>query len=321
MAVSRLSEDDERRAAWSRLWAQGGAGSFHDPADGDLPLRAHWQTWFATLPAHAHVLDIATGNGILPRWLVTAHPTATCDAIDLAAIQPGWQDERVHFHAGMAAERLPWIDPRFDAIVSQFGAEYGDLDSIFDQIARIARPNAQLRFVSHHTESLPIQLAIEEISHIDWLMQKGGWLDASIDMLMPVSLLRDPQSQQRLHSDATLQLVRRIYDNMTHDLANRIKMSRCPDILIDAHNQTTKIFDETSYHGHKHGYQLSCELMQWLIDSRSRLNDMQRCALERRDLDLIIRKLRRLGCSTSEFDFCQERGHLMGWQIFATYPA
>lgn len=316
MADGGLKGEAERRAAWSRLWAQGGAGSFHDPAGGDLPLRAHWQTWFATLPAHAHVLDIATGNGILPRWLIAAHPSATCDAIDLATIQPGWQHERVRFHAGVAAEQLPWRQLRFDAIVSQFGAEYGDFPKVCQQLTQVAQPGAQLHLVMHHANSRPAQLAAEEIDHANWL-RTSGWVDAAHAMLEPMSLLDQPGGRQRLANEPRFLAVRARFDSLQEQRAKRAADSPCPDLLAEAAAGVARAFGLAAHEGHAAGEQWMMQLTGHLADSATRLLDMRAHTLDDSAISAAYASLESLGWQDVEYALLQDRGHLMGWHLQA----
>lgn len=307
---------EERQAAWSRLWAQGGAGSFQDAADGDLPLRSHWRAWFAQLPSGAHVLDIATGNGILPRWLLEAHPDATCDAVDSAAISPSWANDRVVFHSAVAAECLPWSEARFDAITSQFGAEYGDLAAIVQQVNRVAKPGACLHFVMHHKDSHPMRLAAAEIEDAAWLLG-AGWLEATRAMLEPMALLLAPGKAKTLDTDPRFLLIRKQFDALQAERSRREAGSICPDLLSEAAHQVTRLFGIAAKQGLAVAQQEWSKLRTHLSDSSTRLHDMRAHALTEGDVMQLVAALSASGWDVTGHIPVRDRGFLMGWQLTA----
>ena len=312
--MAERSLSDERQAAWSRLWAQGGAGSFHDPAGGDLPLRTHWQEWFAGLPPDARVLDIATGNGILPRWLIEAHTTATCDAVDRADIRPRWHSARVQFHPLTSAEHLPWNEALFDAVVSQFGVEYGDLAVIFEQLTRVSRPSAALQLVMHHVDSHPVRLAAEEVTHAEWL-RVGGWFVAARAMVEPMSLLHLPDGPKRLALDPRLNDIRRRFDAVQAERQHRADRSASPDLLEEVAQATARAFQQAAHVGRHAGLDALADLERHVSDSHTRLVEMQASALDEAEIEAAQRLLHALGWQMLSPQRWYERNHLMGWAL------
>jgi SAM-dependent methyltransferase len=76
--------------------------------------------------------------------------------------------------AGAAAERLPFPDARFDAIVSQFGFEYSDLPLAAVEAGRVLRPGGLIRMIVHHRDGpiLPHNLARREA--LLWVIGESG---------------------------------------------------------------------------------------------------------------------------------------------------
>ena len=50
-------------------------------------------------------------------------------------------------------EDLPFDDQRFDAVISQFGFEYGSVALAAKQVARVLAPGAPFSFIVHHAHS------------------------------------------------------------------------------------------------------------------------------------------------------------------------
>ena len=81
------SELSQRAAVWSRYWSRGAlhscTGSFGDAYEG--PIADFWRQGFGALAQGARVLDIASGNGPVPKLLLDlkGRSDLSCDAIDL----------------------------------------------------------------------------------------------------------------------------------------------------------------------------------------------------------------------------------------------
>lgn len=56
-------------------------------------------------------------------------------------------------HPQVSMEALPFGDGNFDAAVSLFGIEYGNMDKTARELKRVLRPGAHFSFLVHHRES------------------------------------------------------------------------------------------------------------------------------------------------------------------------
>ena len=91
-----LSTDDRtagvesRSAVWTRHWATGAShscpGTYGELYGG--AIATFWREVLSPLQRGQNVLDIATGNGALPRLLLGQHHEIEVDAIDIAAVEP-----------------------------------------------------------------------------------------------------------------------------------------------------------------------------------------------------------------------------------------
>lgn len=281
--------------------------------------------FFAALAPDARVLDLGTGNGVLPRWLLQAraHDATQCDAVDAAPIAPTWwqarpagERSRIRFHGGTPAESLPWHGPTFNAVTSQFGVEYGDLDRIWHEVQRVTLVGAQLRFVMHHPDSLPCTLALEEIGHVDWLLN-GGWYAAAKAMLEPISRLSSGAGQRELAQSTRWNGIRHGFDAQQTALQARMSGSACPDLLSEAaHAVAQQVFGSAARLGQAAGHEALNGLKQWLVDTRTRLADMRAHAQSEGQMQAHGALLQERGWQTSS-RVAGQSGSVMGWALHA----
>lgn len=172
----------DERTAWDMFWSYDrlssfgtgiGAGNYGEPiADG-------WRNFFGSLPRGARVLDLATGNGAIALMAVEAGDALEVTGADLAQVRPAMfvsQDKallgRIRFLPGTAAEVLPMADGAFDAVVSQYGIEYSDLDRSLPEAVRVLAPGGRLRFACHAAEGAVASNTRDAIGDADFLLDE-----------------------------------------------------------------------------------------------------------------------------------------------------
>lgn len=164
----------------SGLLATGPAG-----ADGlyDLEIRGVWDAFFEELPAGGRLLDIGTGNGVLPLMALQAARKRgiqlRIDATDLARIDPrrfvpegGRRFEDICFHPGVANERLPFDSAVFDGATGQYALEYGDRAASIAELARVLKIGAPAQFVLHHASSELVLAARRSMQECDLIFKQ-----------------------------------------------------------------------------------------------------------------------------------------------------
>ena len=127
---------------WGDFWSQTAQGERTVHGGGCLPQRwaaienaqsSAWQGFIEDLPASTKVLDLATGDGCVLRWMHEARPDLELNGIDLAPELPT-PPPQMQILAGVAMEEVPYEDNSFATVVSQFGFEYGDVTAIAAEI-------------------------------------------------------------------------------------------------------------------------------------------------------------------------------------------
>lgn len=170
----------DERSAWDRFWSYDRLASFGTGAGtGNYgePIAHGWRSFFAELPAGARVLDIATGNGAIALIAVEAGNRLEVTGADLAAVKPtafvssGRKKlKQVRFLANTPAERLPLDDASFDAVVSQYGVEYSDMELSVPEAVRVLAPGGRLRFAVHAAEGSVAAKTTPAITDADLLL-------------------------------------------------------------------------------------------------------------------------------------------------------
>ena len=84
--------------------------------------------------------------------------------------------KNVRLRANVAAEQLPFVDGSFDAVVSQFGFEYADVEPAAQEVGRVLRDHGSLHMIVHHRDG-PI------VSHNRVRRDALQWLLAEQDLM------------------------------------------------------------------------------------------------------------------------------------------
>lgn len=334
-AVPEETPPAAAREAWRRLWATGVTDTFGDtpqPGAGPAarpPLAEHWLGWLARhVTPGARVLDLGTGNGALPRWLLQACPAQPlhCDGVDVVPVQPAWlatlpaeQQARLRFHAGVSAARLPFESASYDLVLSQYGIEYAGWPQALPEALRMLAPGGRLALALHHAASRPARLAHEEIRHAHWLMQ-SGWLDAASQMAQALSLLGSESGRQALAREPRWAAVRQQFDRWQQDLRERGDDSVCPDLLYDAQHWCTQAFRVSAEQGAGAGQAAMAQLGQQLQDTEARLQDLLAHVLDETQFQTLSQHVAQAGLTVLEARSLHDGGHLMGWWLSAQRP-
>lgn len=250
-AGMNLPDDSARRTAWSEYWAAGGLHSCVGSFDSDYSgaIGQFWQRVFASLPAGSRrVLDLATGNGALPRLLwqrLGGEPGLQVDAVDLATVSPGWLPaaarDLLRFHSGVSMERLPFADAQFDLVTSQYGFEYADRDAALAEALRVLKPGGYLALVVHHAGSVLVQVGRSELAHQQVLLADDGLLAAAADVVPWFARARQGQD---LAGNADALRSRSAYNAAARALQQRIAGQAAPDLLLEALSWSQQMLSE-----------------------------------------------------------------------------
>ncbi len=165
------------RDAWDGYWGKGARGCLPDadPRFGRA-LEQLWRDFATGLPRGAKLLDLATGSGAVVRTIAAGGARLDLTGVDSAGTLPP-APAGIRLKAGVAMEKLPFGDRRFDALTSQFGIEYGDVARIAGEAARVLRPGGAVRFVVHRAEGPIVAHNLARRAALRWARHESGALE------------------------------------------------------------------------------------------------------------------------------------------------
>jgi SAM-dependent methyltransferase len=318
----------DRASVWTRHWASGAAhsctGSSSQRYDGEAG--EFWRQRWAQLPAGARVLDLATGNGPLPRDLCAQRPAGDwqCDAVDLAQVAPSWLASlheplrsRLKFHAGTRMEALPFATGSMDCVVSQYGFEYAQREPAWQEVLRVLAPGGTAAFVMHHAQGRPVSLAREELQLIEQLTAPDGWLAATRALLEPLNRARTPAGLASLQGDTVADAKREAFQRTQQGVQQLKQTANVPDVLHEATHAVSAMVVHVQTEG------LASALSAWeaymghLADQRLRLRELCDHALDAQALAWLCEAaIGGLPGHRVETGTITEQSALMGWTFW-----
>ena len=169
---------------WDRYWRFDRIASCFDSAGSNYPaeFKAEWNAFFKRLPKGAAILDLCTGNGAIARMAAKfsgkSSKSFKITGVDRAGIDPDKyvtsdrSDPAITYLGGVSAERLPFEDAAFDAVISQYGFEYTDHDKTLAEISRVLKPGGRGKLVCHAAEGAPAANGRVEVKTITTVTNK-----------------------------------------------------------------------------------------------------------------------------------------------------
>ncbi|HRE13788.1 MAG TPA: class I SAM-dependent methyltransferase [Usitatibacteraceae bacterium] len=314
----------ERRGAWSGYWAAGAnhscTGTYGETYGGSVG--AYWRKAFAGLGPADRVLDLATGNAVLPRMLLESRldSSIACAGVDLSPVSPGWLDElapavrsRIDIRGGVDLARLPFDAGTFDLVTSQYGFEYCDSPDAVAEIARVLRPAGRVAMVLHHAAGRPAWLAARESSHLDWLLAPGGFLSAVESLLGPMARAATAAGREALKRDPAANAARERFNAAQAELASR--EGEGADILFEAREAAMALFQSAAAQGVAAARGRLDALREAYRASRVRLGDLVEHALDEAAVESLRERLSSRVGRVAAISPIEDQGHLMGWTL------
>ena len=163
--------------AWKDFWADAEGGSRPTPQWQAIETtqRRFWTTFAALLPKQAKVVDLATGDGRVMGWLLAARRDLKLTGIDFAErLPPAPRGTRSRGKIRM--ESLPFPDASQDAIVSQFGVEYGDVPQVIAEIRRVLRSRGRVGLIMHSPDGSILDHNRPRRAALKWVLEEADML-------------------------------------------------------------------------------------------------------------------------------------------------
>lgn len=331
IAFSDTSLVEARTASWTRYWSSGAlhscAGSFAGNYDG--AIADFWRDAFSGLTGATRVLDVATGNGPLPRMLLGLDgcPDSGCriDAIDLAQLSPQWvpglpadKRNRLALHSGVMAESLPFDAASFDLVISQYGIEYADPDKAFVEAARVLKPGGRLRLVMHHAESVLVNKGRVEVGQSESVLGVSGLVDSAARLLPWLALANSASGRSQLQGNTAANADRAEFNLMQQQLQSAIDAAGDDaDLLLLARDQVQLILSMATSQGLQAAQNALQEMRDIYQGHLLRLRELCSHALDSERIGNFLRLLDTLGFSQAAARQLHHQSRLMGWALSA----
>jgi len=152
-----LKDGGAEPRTWSMFWQEFGLENepperCYVPGDGRSAVDQHWARFADDLRPGAQVIDLGCGAGIVGRILLSHRSDLSVSGVDWANV-PISHQANLTIHSGTSMEALPFGESCFDAAVSLFGIEYGNIGRTARELERVLKSGARYSFLVHHRES------------------------------------------------------------------------------------------------------------------------------------------------------------------------
>lgn len=328
MQKSAQSDSDK----WSRYWSDGRIAACMADAGGSYgdQLGEQWRSWFEQLPECARVLDLATGNGALVHLALASGKGSRLRlvGVDYAAIEP-WRQlpaahtehKRIRFYGHTNIERMPFAAGMFDAVVSQYGAEYAETGASIAEAVRVLAHGGCLRWVCHHRDSTIYRNTCSEIEHARFVLD-----EAQPDLLLAALLQRQieagrfiGQSHQRTASTPQRQALNAALSDCLQRLRAATPASEFLDMVLQ---NLAYIYQHREQHAPELVLQKVAEVRVEMEVFLGRMQALVSSALDNDKVNTILARLAAHGMHAGEAEMVHKHnGDIIGVAISASKPA
>jgi len=182
-----LVAGDGKFHIWDAYWREDrlyALGADLDPEIANT-LERYWAAFVRRLSSGAAVLDVGCGNGAAALALLRAARalggTLAISGIDEAAIDPPQcvpehaVDLRdIRFHPRTKMEKLPFEDAAFDAVVSQYGFEFGNAAQALGEAARVLKARGTISFLALPAHSDIVKASKKALKQARYLLRDSA---------------------------------------------------------------------------------------------------------------------------------------------------
>ncbi len=330
-----MTAEITREDAWSEYWQTGALHSCATSLDDGYSgaIGDFWHEVASEIPEGAAVLDIATGNGPVPKFLAGFNNASTwlIRGIDLAGIHPTWLNSASHVdvkligNCGLGeaqSKLLAGGDPtQFNVLTSQFGWEYiTPRSDAIEQALQLTKPGGVWRFVSHHADGVLAKVAREEVAHVDFLLGESGLLKRAKDLLpwMERAIL----DVETVRNNAQASDARNAYNDAMAGISDRLRTSSAPDLLNEAREGIHSLVAQVGGGAKLRHHDILMQWRQGLHASRLRCQELIDHCLSQSDIDMLFAELRirDSDVAATAVELSQAE-RLLGWGIRVNWSA
>ena len=316
---------------WDRYWAHGFVTScaLAFAANYEGRMRGVWDAFFTALAPGARILDICTGNGAIAvianevsrdagkgfeihgvdRAQIDPHGTLKIDPALLAGIR---------FHARTPAERTPFADGSFDAVVGQYALEYTDVPATCREIGRILKPGGRCVFVVHHDTSIILETGREELRHARLLFEETRLFERARALMERMAGARTAAERLALADDPDAEEKRQSLNAAAADATAAIERSPHPEMLRTALGHISRAFRSLDEGGSESALAQLAAAEADIRANEARLRDLLEAARDADGMAAMGDAMTAAGLEpAAPAPLLHEPGRLVGWTLEA----
>lgn len=224
----------------------------------------------------------------------------------------------MRFLAGTPAEQLPLADGSFDAVVSQYGIEYSDMERSVPEAVRVLAPGGRLRFACHAAEGSVAAdtgraiLDADFLDHLDIIGMASQCFAAVSDVER--GRARGPFAQTA--AQGKYASFRRGLQNV----AERIPTATDTAMLTAVHRSLTDLFEQRNTKGDD-AIQAALDDLRTEVDAhRQRERALVAAAQTSGQITALAERLRRAGLTAVEVGEQREGDDVLGHLVEGRMP-
>ena len=313
---------------WNQYWHADRIASCFDDAGArnyDDFVASGWRTFFGELPDGARVLDLCTGNGAVAILAAESPRKLKISAVDQASIDPRLYVSRhaealarIDFIPEVNVEALPFDAGTFDAVVSQYGVEYSDLDLSLPEIGRVVAAGGRARLAMHAAEGSVAATTRRSIPEIDFLLDDLDLVGKALACFEAVtSLERDPRASAETRADAKTKLG--LFQDGLRQSGERIAQAADPDTIRNAGAILIDLFNRRGQHEVGDLMSKAEKVRTELKAHRGRLDQLLAAAVTRAEADKLARRLSEVGARETSVSDLRTQEYLLGHIIEGSF--
>jgi ubiquinone/menaquinone biosynthesis C-methylase UbiE len=208
-----LSSAGDKFRVWDSYWQDSrlySAGA--DDPQIAATLDHYWTMAVRRLTVGAAVLDVACGNGAaglaLSLGAKALKGSVAVTGIDEAMIDPprylpdkAEALSEITFRAHTAMENLPLADASFDAVISQFGFEFGIVPEALKEAARVLKPGGYMTILALPAHSHAAQTAKKAVKQARYLLRDATLFADAFSMVQAFHDTPEDKREERMRID------------------------------------------------------------------------------------------------------------------------
>ena len=243
---------DERKA-WDLFWSYDRLASFgtgQGAGNYGAAIADGWTAMFRALPAGSRVLDLCTGNGAIAVMAVEAGDGLEVTGADLASVKPAAFVSRdkdalrkIRFLSETPAEALPLDNDSFDAVVSQYGIEYSDLERSLPEAVRVLAPGGRLRFACHAAEGSVAAETRRAVKDADFLLDQIDLTGRAAECIRAILSVERGRAAGPFEQTSAQMKYGAFRDGL-QAVADRARDAADAPMLVSVHRSLTELFQQ-----------------------------------------------------------------------------